>query len=262
MSEQTIRFDDGAAYEELMGKWSRIAGDIFLDWVAPEPGLEWVDVGCGNGAFTELLVDRCAPKSIRGVDVSEGQLSYARTRHNAGIAEFRIGSAMALPYGDASADAVVMALVLFFVPGPQVGVAEMARVVRPGGLVTAYAWDIEGGGFPLEKMQSAMREVGMTPLRPPSVSAAGIDAMRGLWAGAGLEQIETRVIRVQRRFADFEEYWQACLHGGSTKQVMEKLPPSQAQAIKDSCRAKVGAAGPDGLLVDAWANAVKGVRPG
>jgi trans-aconitate methyltransferase len=55
-----IRFDDGAAYERMMGVWSRMVGEIFLDWVAPKPGLSWVDVGCGNGAFTELIVQRCA----------------------------------------------------------------------------------------------------------------------------------------------------------------------------------------------------------
>ena len=56
MAEHQIRFDDGAAYERMMGAWSRLAGQIFLDWIAPRPGLRWVDVGCGNGAFTELVV--------------------------------------------------------------------------------------------------------------------------------------------------------------------------------------------------------------
>ncbi len=58
MAEHQIRFDDGAAYERMMGAWSRLAGGIFLDWIAPRPGLRWVDVGCGNGAFTELVVER------------------------------------------------------------------------------------------------------------------------------------------------------------------------------------------------------------
>ena len=59
MAEQQIRFDDGAAYERMMGNWSRLAGDIFLEWLAPRSGLRWIDIGCGNGAFTELLIERC-----------------------------------------------------------------------------------------------------------------------------------------------------------------------------------------------------------
>ena len=146
MAEQQIRFDDGAAYERMMGIWSRFAGDIFLDWLAPRPGLRWIDIGCGNGAFTELLVERCAPAEVQGIDPSEGQLAFARTRPAARVAEFRQGDAMALPFSDGRFDAAVMALVIFFVPDPPKGVAEMARVVCPGGTVATYAWDMLGGG--------------------------------------------------------------------------------------------------------------------
>ena len=71
MAEHQIRFDDGAAYERMMGTWSRLAGEIFLDWLAPRSGLRWIDIGCGNGAFTELLVERCAPAEVQGIDPSE-----------------------------------------------------------------------------------------------------------------------------------------------------------------------------------------------
>ena len=95
MVEQSIRFDDGAAYEQMMGIWSRFAGEIFLDWLAPPSGLRWIDIGCGNGAFTELLVERCAPVEVQGIDPSEGQLAFARTRPALRGAEFRQGDAMA-----------------------------------------------------------------------------------------------------------------------------------------------------------------------
>ena len=148
MAEQTIRFDDGAAYEQMMGIWSRSAGEIFLDWLAPPSGLRWIDVGCGNGAFTELLVERCAPAEVQGIDPSEGQLAFARTRPASRVAEFRQGDAMALPFPADRFDAAVMALVLVFVPDPAKGVAEMVRVVSPGGIVAAYMWDMLGAAFP------------------------------------------------------------------------------------------------------------------
>src|SRR5689334_24915544 len=88
MGNEEIRFDDGAAYERYMGTWSRLAGEAFLDWVAPKPGGRWLDVGCGNGAFTELIFERSAPASVKGIDPSEPQLEYARKRFAERPAEF------------------------------------------------------------------------------------------------------------------------------------------------------------------------------
>ena len=145
MEDQQIRFDDGASYERMMGVWSRLAGDVFLDWLKPGAGLRWVDVGCGNGAFTERVVKRFAPAEIHGVDPSEAQLNFARARPGVRTALFHLGDAMALPFSSDRFDVAVMALVIFFVPDPAKGVAEMVRVVRPGGEVAAYVWDIVGG---------------------------------------------------------------------------------------------------------------------
>lgn len=64
MPRQQIRYTDGAAYERTIGKWSRLAGESFLDWLTPPPNLGWIDVGFGNGSFMELLCDRCAPRAI------------------------------------------------------------------------------------------------------------------------------------------------------------------------------------------------------
>src|SRR3954451_1698644 len=142
MTEPQIRFDDGAGYERMMGKWSRLAGEVFLDWLKPASALRWIDVGCGNGAFTELLAERCAPAEIHGIDPSEAQLDFARSRHKAGVAHFRQGDAMALPFADDSFDAAAMALVIFFVLVPAKGVREMAFVVRAGGSIASNAWDV------------------------------------------------------------------------------------------------------------------------
>src|SRR5213082_2827160 len=157
MAEQQIRFEDGAAYERMMGAWSRLTGNIFLDWLAPSPGLRWIDIGCGSGAFSELLVEGCAPAEVQGIDPSEAQLAFARTRPAARLARFRQGDAMALPFPEDNFDAAVMALVIFFVPEPAKGVAEMVRVVAPGGTIATYAWDIEGGGRPTAPIDAELR---------------------------------------------------------------------------------------------------------
>ena len=80
MGMHPIRFDDGDAYERLMGIWSGMVGQVFLDWLSPASGQRWADIGCGTGAFTELILRRCAPAKVHGIDPSDGQLAYARTR--------------------------------------------------------------------------------------------------------------------------------------------------------------------------------------
>jgi SAM-dependent methyltransferase len=113
MTTGQVRFYDGAAYHQTMGKWSQLAGDLFLNWLSPPTGVHWIDIGCGSGAFTELLTERCSPKSVVGVDRSDEQLAYARARPRIGTAQFRQGDAMTL--------------VLFFLPDPTKGLTEMVR---------------------------------------------------------------------------------------------------------------------------------------
>ena len=222
MPEPQIRFDDGAGYERMMGKWSRLAGEVFLDWLKPPAGLRWIDVGCGNGAFTELLAERCAPAEIQGVDPSEAQLAFARARHARGHRAVppgrRDGAALCRQQFRCGRDGAGD----FLRSRAGTGVAEMARVVRPGGLVVSYAWDIEGGGFPHEPMLAEMRAMGIPPIRPPSFAASRMENLRALWTDAGLDRIETREITVQRTFADFDDFWSAALLGASIKATLSQ----------------------------------------
>ncbi|QDZ27085.1 class I SAM-dependent methyltransferase [Noviherbaspirillum sp. UKPF54] len=261
MANEQIRFDDGAAYERYMGKWSQLAGEAFLDWLAPEPGWRWLDVGCGNGAFTEMLVERCAPASVSGIDPSEGQLAYARARPASRVAQFHQGDAMALPFPDDAFDAAVMPLVIFFVPDPGRGVAEMARVVCPGGSVSAYAWDMAGGGFPYEALHAEMRAMGVAVPVPPSPGASRIDAMRDLWTGAGLEAVETHEITVQRAFADFDDYWATILGGPSVGRALAAMASDDLALLKARMRERLPAEATGRITYSARANAVKGQVP-
>ena len=261
MNQPQIRFDDGAAYEGFMGTWSRLAGHEFLSWLAPPKGARWADVGCGNGAFTELLLERCAPVRVKGIDPSEGQLAFARERLANRPAHFQLGDATALPYADAEFDAAVMALVIFFVPEPAKGVAEMARVVKPGGTVSAYAWDILGGRFPYAALQQEMAALGSPPLYPPSVEASRIDALRALWAGAGLVDIETRDITIQRTFDDFETFWRIAQTGSTIKPKLAAMGDGNVERLKERMRARLAPDDAGRITYGASANAIKGHVP-
>jgi ubiquinone/menaquinone biosynthesis C-methylase UbiE len=261
MTEPQIRYDDPAGYERYMGYWTRLTGAIFLDWLAPGTGWRWVDIGCGNGAFTELLIERCAPAEVQGIDPSEAQIGFARTRPGARMAQFRQGDAMAPPFPDKSFDAAVMTLVLFFVPEPAQGVAEMVRMVRPGGLVAAYVWDMLGGGFPLEPIQAEMRAMGLKPALPPRIDVTPIAPLRNLWTAAGLDAVETREITVQRTFADFEEFWTTGLLSNSTRSIVAAMSAADVETLKSRVRARLPADGAGRITYSARANAVKGRVP-
>ncbi len=160
-----------------------------------------------------------------------------------------------------SFDAAVMALVIFFVPEPAKGVAEMVRVVSPGGTVSAYAWDVPGGGLPSEPMLSHIRAMGLKTASPPSADASRIDALHDLWTKAGLEGVETREIKVQRTFADFDEFWSINLRGPSVHAVAAAMPPGDLERLKAAVRAHLPADSAGRITYGARANAVKGIVP-
>jgi len=261
MAQLPNRFDDGEAYERFMGVWSQLAGQVFLDWLSPATGQRWIDVGCGNGAFTELLIRRCAPAETQGIDPSEAQIAFARTRPGARGAAFRLGDAMTLPFAADSFDAALMALVIFFVPDPATGIAEMARVVRPGGLVAAYAWDALGGGSPHEPVQAEMPALGLTPPHPPSAHASRMDALRGLWLDVGLEAVETRVITVQRTFASFDDFWKTTTTTGGLKLSLAAVEADVVAELQERVRARLPADGQGRITYGARANAIRGRVP-
>jgi SAM-dependent methyltransferase len=244
-----------------MGKWSQRVGDVFLDWLAQASGQRWLDVGCGNGAFTELIITRCAPVSVHGVDPSEPQLAYARARSAVQAAQFHLGDALALPFPADMFDVAVMPLVIFFVPDPAKGVAEMRRTVRPGGTVAAYAWDMMGGGFPYATLQAEMRALGLVVPAPPHPEVSRIDVLRSLWADAGLEAIETQAIAVHRMFDDFEDFWLTACGAASLGPTLAAATPEERAHLQARLRACLPIEATGRITCRACANAVKGRVP-
>jgi SAM-dependent methyltransferase len=262
MTSPQIRFDDGASYETYMGVWSQSVGDAFLRWLAPAPGGRWADVGCGNAAFSEMLVERCAPAEVQGIDPAEAQIEFARARFAASApVAFQVGDAQALPWADGRFDAAVMALVIFFVPDPAKAVAEMVRVTRPGGSVSAYAWDLIGGGFPYAAMLSEMKAMGIAPPGPPSEEASRLETMRSIWENAGLVNVETQTIAVQRRFDSFERFWEIAQTGPRVVARIAGMSDDDRARLRDGLRRRLPVDAQGGLSSGAWANAIKGRVP-
>ncbi len=213
-------YSDGEAYEERNGKWSRVIGRDYMDWLAVEKESRWLDVGCGTGALCEVVLDRWAPEDYVGVDVAEAQLEYARSRHPDERARFQLDDALSLSFGDGMFDAAVSALVINFMPDPVRMVAEMKRVVRPSGTVAAWTMDFarnEAVGKHISAAISARKSANME--RVDSVQKADStrpEAMERIFLDAGLEQVRSMTAETVVTYKDFDAYWTAMLGFKST----------------------------------------------
>jgi ubiquinone/menaquinone biosynthesis C-methylase UbiE len=165
---------------------------------------------------------------------------------------------MSLPFPANTFDVAVMPLVIFFVPEPAQGVAEMARVVSPGGAVSAYAWDMTTGGFPYEALLAELRALNITLPSAPRPEASRIDVMLDLWSAAGLRDIDTCEIQVERTFADFDDYWTTVHMSPSVGRVISELSPADHEGLKVRMRAVLPADAHGHITYGARANAVKG----
>jgi ubiquinone/menaquinone biosynthesis C-methylase UbiE len=262
MSEAGAMFADGKAYERLMGRWSQVAGAQFLDWLDAPKGLRWIDVGCGNGAFTEVLIAKTAPSAVTGIDPSPGQIDYAQKRPTTKLAQFRVGDAQALPFDDASFDAASMALAITFIPDPLKAAREIARVVKPGGIAATYMWDFDGG-FPLEPLFRAMKSLDM-PVQPrPSETASRESEMRAIWEKAGMQSVMTNVIRIRVAYSNLNDFWDSnTLPVGTSGKAIQELSPEAKDQLKARLREILPIAADGRIAYDAFANAVKGRVPG
>lgn len=259
MNAPKIKFNNAAGYDRMMGVWSQLVGDVFLDWLKFGPGKCWLDIGCGTGAFTQQIKDRCAPSKMIGVDPSDVQLEFARARDGMENCIFQSADAMALPFENEQFDASTMALVLFFVPDPEKGLSEMIRVTKKDGMVSAYVWDILGGGFPAEPIQAGLRSMNYEYALPPSVDISKMNNLKGLWEAAGLKAIETRIIKVDRKFNDFEEFWEITSNSASIKSVVADMNKEELTKLKTDVKEQLPVIADGAVQYSSWANAIQGI---
>jgi SAM-dependent methyltransferase len=243
------------------GVWSRSAGRNFLDFLSPRPNQRWLDVGCGNGAFTDLVMHNCAPDEMHGIDPSEGQLAYARKRLSGRRAVFQQGDAMALPFEIDQFDIAIMALVIHFVPDPARAVAEMARVVRPGGTVASYVWAYDESLSPLDPFDVEFASIGVAAPKPPSLGAVSLSALGQLWKAAGLEDLQVRTIMTERTFENFDEMWTSVTGTGRLKLAVATIEPATLARIQAALRARLPADAQGRITYSSKANAIKGRVP-
>ena len=201
----------------------------------------------------------CAPAAVTAIDPSEDQLAYARTRTGAGVADSRVGDAQNLTFDDGSFDVAVMSLVISFLPNPEKAIAEMTRVIRPGGWAATYMWDVPGGGVPCDPIYVALESMGMTSVRPPNADFSTREAMKKAWETAGLSSIETRVIRIPISYSSFDDFWDSnTVPIGPQGKLIDGMPRNAREQLRTHVRERLYASSDGRIAYEAFANAVKG----
>lgn len=251
-------WNSGDPYELYVGRWSHLVASEFLAWLNLPPSLRWLEVGCGTGALTAAISEKCRPAQLIGIDPSEGFLAKARARLE-GNATFHVANAMEIPLQDSEVDVVVSGLVLNFVPNPALGLAEMRRIAIAGGTIAAYVWDYAGkmelmrhfwnAAVDLNGKARELDEGVRFPLCQPG-------ALENAFRQANLSSIQVAPIDIATRFRDFDDYWIPFLGGqGPAPSYAMSLDEASRNRLRDRIRERLPTE-PDGsipLVARAWA---------
>jgi len=263
----TFTVQQASGYEQLMGRWSRRLAPEFIAFAGLAPGEKILDVGCGTGSLTFELASHPELAAIDAIDFSPTFVAAARQRNTDPRVTISEGDAMALPFGDASFDRALALLVLHFVPETGQAIAQMRRVVKPGGTVAATVWD-HLGGMPGMRMAvdtlAALSEGGrqlrarymFQPMMAPG-------EMRQAFEAAGLREVAETQLLVRMDYADFDDFWAPLAAGeGPIGKFVGGLPPDELGRLTAAVRDAYTSGRPDGprsFANIAWA--CRGVVP-
>ena len=164
-----------AACEDTLWHYAALHGNVrrALERGGARADGEWLDAGCGTGGLLRRLRGWWPQARLRGVDYSAFAVGLARERTGCAVDE---GSALALPYGDASFDAITCVDVVYQFEEPAAAYREAARCLRPGGVLVvnepAHRWlysyhDVSVGGrhrFNRRELCALLREAGLEPV--------------------------------------------------------------------------------------------------
>lgn len=247
-----MTFDVAAsAYDSFMGRYSRLLSPQLADLAGVHGGQRVIDVGCGPGALTAELVARLGGDAVSAVDPSEPFVAAARQR-NPGV-DVRRASAEELPFADDTFDAALAQLVVHFMADPVAGLAEMARVTRPGGVVAACVWDHGGGQGPLSTFWAAARDLDPDVNDESQLPGTREGHLEELYAAAGLRELTATVLTADLEHATFDEWWEPFTLGvGPAGAFIAGLDAESTAALREACRRRLSTE-PFVVTARAWA---------
>lgn len=236
-----MRFAAGVdAYDRSVGRYAREIAPRFAAFAGVDalPRGPVLDVGCGPGALAAWLAQRVGATAVAAVDPTEHFADACRARVPG--ADVRGASAEALPFRDATFEAALAQLVLTFVSDAPRAAAEMARVVRPGGVVATCSFEADGFG-PARAFWEAARR-----LDPAAPDDARLPFRRApelvdLWTGAGLRAVRAGTFAFEVDYDGLDDLWAMFAAGvGPTGVYFLKQPEERRAAIREALHDVLG----------------------
>jgi SAM-dependent methyltransferase len=239
------------AYDNFMGRYSMRLAPLFADFAGIAKGQRVLDVGAGTGALTSELDRRGAVAAA--ADPSPPFVASLERRLP--DVEVRAAPAEELPWPDESFDAALAQLVLTFMNDAPAGVAEMRRVVRPGGVVAACMWDRAG----MEMLAAVNRTQQVVPGDAATAESRTLyrtrEAIESLFSGDGFADMQTELLEVESEYSGYDEFWSTLADGaGPAGAWIKSLDDGRRAEAQEELRRQVGdPAGAFSLRGRAWA---------
>jgi SAM-dependent methyltransferase len=239
------------AYDRFMGRYSVPLAPQLADLASIAAGQRALDVGCGPGALTAVLVARLGPEAVSAVDPSEPFVEAVRERHP-GVSVQR-AAAEELPFEAGAFDAALAQLVVHFMADPVAGLREMRRVTSTGGVVAACVWDHGGGRGPLSVFWEAAQALDPGVEDETQLAGAREGHLAQLFEAAGLDDVEQSTLQVSVEHPSFEDWWEPYTLGvGPAGGFASRLDDARLAELRERCRALLPPA-PFVLTSRAWA---------
>jgi len=238
------------AYGRFMGRYSEPLAAELADAAGITAGQRALDVGCGPGSLTAVLVERLGSEHVAALDPSESFVEAAR-RRLPGV-DIQLASAESIPFDDDSFDVTLAELVVHFMSDPVAGIAEMARVTKPGGTIGACVWDHTTDTGALSPFWKVVR--GLDPAADVESALAGSRKghLAELFAAAGVHDIRSLALTVHVDFTGFDQWWEPFTLGvGPAGAYVESLDAAGRDELKRACAASLPS-GPFTIDATAW----------
>jgi ubiquinone/menaquinone biosynthesis C-methylase UbiE len=204
--------------------------------VGVERGQSVLDVATGRGAVLIPVAEQVGSAGrVVGIDLAKAMIEAARHDMSArGLqAELRVMDAERLEFDDASFDRVLCGFGLMFFPHLQTALAEMRRVLKPGGRLGASTWRVSQA----DDLAAVLDELGVGGIRPPGWITDPAE-LEHVLAEADFADIDVRIDSTSFRYGDLEQYWQNAL-GTAERRRLATLDAAQTERVRDALAQRV-----------------------